>query len=111
MRQGCRTVRCRQRVDERNGVSKIVLCNRPDTPCRHPSRVQERSAATLRSGKTHQVAQRLLCGRICPANGRGTRFPYQHAQCRKGTQLTFGKAVLAKRQTNAVVLVRHQHIV
>ena len=39
VRQDCRTVRCRQRVDERNGVGKVVWCNRPDTPYRHPSRV------------------------------------------------------------------------
>lgn len=40
------------------------------------------------------------------ALGRGNRFPYQHTQCRKGTQRPVGKAVLAKRQTNALAFVR-----
>lgn len=105
VRQGCRTVRCRQCVDERNGVGKAVRYNRPDTPCRHPSRVQERSVATLRSGKTHQAAQRLLFGGLCLANGRGTFFPYQHAKRNKGAQCPVGKAVLAKRQTNALAFI------
>ncbi|MBM6713206.1 hypothetical protein H6A36_05345 [Phocaeicola coprocola] len=91
-------------MDERNGVGKAVRCNRPDTPCRHPSRVQKRSAEALRCGKAHQASQRLLCGGVCPANGRGNRFPYQHTQCRKGTQRPVGKAVLAKRQTSAIFL-------
>ena len=72
--------------------------------CRHPSRVQKRSAEALRCGKAHQASQRLLCGGVCPANGRGNRFPYQHTQCRKGTQRPVGKAVLAKRQTSAIFL-------
>lgn len=38
------------------------------------------------------------------ALGRGNRFPYQHTQCRKGTQRPVGKAVLAKRQTSAIFL-------
>lgn len=58
----------------------------------------------MRCGKAHQASQRLLCGGVCPANGRGNRFPYQHTQCRKGTQRPVGKAVLAKRQTSAIFL-------
>ena len=95
-----------------------------DTSCRHPSRVQERSVEALRIGKTYQAAQWLLCGRVCPADGRGNRFPYQHTsptvgesqqldgrgnrfpyqhtQCRKGAQCPVGKAVLAKRKAGAV---------
>ena len=111
MRQGCRAVRYRQCVDERNGVGKVVWCNRPDTPCCHPSRVQKRSVEALRSGKAHQATQWLLCGSVCPANGRGTCLPYQHAQCCKGTQCHIGKAVFAKRQTNALAFVRQQHSV
>ena len=42
----------------------------------HPSCVQKRSVAALQIGKTHQAAQRLLCGCVCPANGRGTCFSY-----------------------------------
>ncbi len=102
MRQGCRTIRYRQRVDERNGVGKAVRCNCPYTPCRHPSRVQERSVEALRGGKAYQVTKRLLFGSVCPANGRGTRFPHQHAQYRKGMQRPVGKAVLAKRKASPV---------
>jgi hypothetical protein len=104
-------VRCRQCVDERDGVDKAVRCYCPDTPCRRPSRVQDRSVAVLRSGKAHQAAQRLLCGCVCLAYGRGTRFPYQYAKCRKGTQYPAQKAVLAKRKTNAVAFVRQQYSV
>ena len=75
VRQGCRTVRCSQRMDERNGIGGTFRCNRPDTPCRHTSRVQERSVDTLRGGKARQAAQRLLYGRVRIANGRGTGFP------------------------------------
>ena len=35
-----------------------------------------------------------------------TCLPYQYTQCRKGTQRPVGKAVLAKRQTNALAFVR-----
>ena len=52
--------------------------------------------------KAHQIAQRLLCGCICPADGRGTLFPYRHTQYCKGAQCPVGKAVLAKRQTSPV---------
>ena len=48
----------------------------------------------------------LLCGNVCPTDGRGTCLPYQYTQCRKGTQRPVGKAVLAKRQTNALAFVR-----
>lgn len=109
MRQDCRAVRYRKCLDERNGVGNAVRCNRPDTPCRHSSRVQKWSVATLRGGKSRQAAQRLLCASLCPANSRGTRFPYQHAQCRKGAQRPVGKAMLAKRKASAVALVRQQH--
>ena len=34
-------------MSEMNGVGKAILCNRPDTPCRHTSRVQERSVKAL----------------------------------------------------------------
>ena len=59
----------------------------------------------------HQAAQWLLCGCVCLAYGRGTRFPYQYAKCRKGTQYPAQKAVLAKRKTNAVAFVRQQYSV
>ena len=52
--------------------------------------------------KSHQVAQRLLYGSLCPANGCGTCFPHQHAKYSKGTQCPVGKAVFAKRKTNPV---------
>lgn len=84
MRQSCRTVRYRQHMDERNGVGGAFLCNCPDTPCRHPSRVQERSIDTLRGGKAHQTNQRLLFGNIFPAYGRGSCFPYQYFKCGNG---------------------------
>ena len=32
-------------MDERNGIGETFRCNCPDTPCRHTSRVQERSVA------------------------------------------------------------------
>ena len=96
-------------MDERNRIGKSVRCNCSDTSCSHPSRVQKWSVATLRGGKSRQAAQRLLCASLCPANSRGTCFPYQHAQCRKGTQRPVGKAVLAKRKASAVALVRQQH--
>ena len=35
-------------------------------------------------------------------DGRGTRFPHQHSQHRKGTQRPVGKDVFAKRKTNPV---------
>ena len=64
------------------------------------------SVAILRSGKAHQAAKRLLFGSVCAANGNGTGFPHRHAQRRKGAQRPVGKAVLAKRQTNALAFVR-----
>lgn len=69
-------------------------------------RVQERSVATLRSGKARQTVQRLLYGRVRPANGRGTCFPHQHAQRCKGAQCPVGKAVLAKRKASAMHIVK-----
>ena len=83
----------------------------PTLRAAHPSRVQKRSAEALRCGKAHQTSQRLLCGGVCPANGRGTRFPHQYAQCSKNAQCPVGKDVLAKRQANALAFVRQQHIV
>ena len=80
----CRTVRCRQCMDERNGVGGTFRCYRPYTPCRHTSRVQKRSVEPLRSGKAHQAAQRLLYERVRLTNSRGTCFPYQYFKCGNG---------------------------
>ena len=54
---------------------------------------------------------RLPNGYYVEANGRGTRFPYQHAQCGKGAQCPVGKDVLAKRKASSVVSIRQQAIV
>lgn len=89
-------------MDERNGVGGAFRCNHSYTPCRHTSRVQERSVGALRSGKAHQAAQRLLCGSVCPSDGRGTCFSYQYFKCGKCTQCPAGKAVLAKRKASFV---------
>ena len=59
-------------------------------------------SGVLKPCEVERCAQRLLCGCICLADGRGTLFPYQHTQCCKGAQCPVGKAVLAKRQTSAV---------
>lgn len=72
----------------------------PDTPCRHSSRIQERSVEALRGGKVHQAAQRLLFGSVCPAYDCGTLFPYQHFKCSKCVQHRAGKTVLAKRKAS-----------
>ena len=68
------TVRYRQRMDERNGIGGTFRCYRPYTPYRHTSRVQKRSVELLRGGRAHQVAQRLLFGSVCTANGSGACF-------------------------------------
>ena len=61
-------------------------------------------APTLRAAIRAVYRSEVLQLGVCPANGRGNRFPYQHTQCRKGTQRPVGKAVLAKRQTSAIFL-------
>jgi len=71
-------------MDERNGIGGTFRRNRPDTPCRYPSRVQKRSVELLRGGKTHQADQRMFHGCVRLANGRGTRFPYQYSKCGNG---------------------------
>ena len=100
----CRAVRCRQRVDERNGVGRLFDVIAPT--------LRAAIRAVYKSGvlKPCDVERRIrLPNGYCAEAYTlpmvvAIAFRINTPKCRKGTQRPVGKAVLAKRQTSAIFL-------